>query len=88
LCPLPSQNKNAPKFSKLFEVFRDTDLDKRGRINRDGLLAAMNRLAVPVDPRVVDALMARCDDPASGMTLNDFRDHLWVDNKYLVNTCI
>ena len=79
--PPAQQNKNAPKFAKLFEVFRDTDLAKRGRIDRDGMLAAMRRLDIPVDPRVVDALMARCGDPAAGMTLNDFRDHLWVDDR-------
>lgn len=62
-------------------MFRDTDLAKRGRIDRDGMLAAMRRLDIPVDPRVVDALMARCGDPAAGMTLNDFRDHLWVDDR-------
>jgi len=73
------QCKNLTKFKKLKDAFRNVDVDKNGVLGPDEVAEAMASLDIPVDKRLVDHLMSRCDDQTS-MSLMDFKDLLWVDD--------
>ena len=73
------QAKNGAKFSQLRDAFRDVDQDKNGALGPDEIAMAMGNLGVPVDKRLVDRLMSRCQDPTQ-MTMVEFKDLLWIDD--------
>ena len=66
------QCKNLTKFKKLKDAFRNVDVDKNGVLGPDEVAEAMASLDIPVDKRLVDHLMSRCDDHTS-MSLMDFK---------------
>ena len=65
-------SKNLTKFKKLKDAFRNVDVDKNGVLGPDEVAEAMASLDIPVDKRLVDHLMSRCDDHTS-MSLMDFK---------------
>jgi hypothetical protein len=73
------QAKNGAKFSQLRDAFRDVDQDKNGALGPDEIAMAMGNLGIPVDKRLVDRLMSRCQDPTQ-MTMVEFKDLLWIDD--------
>mmetsp|Transcript_50932 Transcript_50932/g.159132 ORF Transcript_50932/g.159132 Transcript_50932/m.159132 type:complete len:357 (-) Transcript_50932:323-1393(-) len=72
------QNKNAAKFSLMSKAFRSVDADKNGILGRNEIVHMMQSLDIPAEEKVVDRLMSKCSSSV-GMTLQDFRKLLWVD---------
>ena len=63
------QDKNDAKFARLADIFRVTDINKSGKINKSELMESIKMLDVDVDERVIDRLMSRCEDPEVNLFL-------------------
>lgn len=63
-------------------VDRRSDVNKAGVLGRDEIASAMRSVDIPVDQAVIDRLLAKCN--TKGMSFQDFRDQLWIDDRMTV----
>ena len=61
------------------DAFRDVDKDKNGVLQPEEVGMAMASLDIPIDKRIIERLMSRCEDPTQ-MTMQEFKDLLWIDD--------
>uniref|UniRef100_A0A7S1DH40 EF-hand domain-containing protein n=1 Tax=Hemiselmis andersenii TaxID=464988 RepID=A0A7S1DH40_HEMAN len=74
------RDKNSTKFHNLQEAFRNSDTNKNGVLGAEEIAHAMRALDIPVDKPVIHRLLARAEGK-DGLSFQEFRDQLWIDDR-------